>query len=975
MGASQSSHKAGAAGGTASDAAGEPAFVDYYDLLKVEQTATSDEIRKAYRKLALKHHPDKNPDNVEQANKIFHKLQEAYEILSDDTERAWYDQNRERLLNGEGPDLDDEEVFEAFRSGAAEAPQPTSSSRGLTAKALLRFFDPSLAKDLSDGDNGFYATYRRLFERLAQEERIAAPYPGEEKESTIPSSDSFPSFGYSHTPYSNAKGQEAAVHQTPAKDFYSVFMNFQSRKSFGWFDKYDLRDAPDRRVKRLMEKENKRARDAARREFNDAVRQLAAFVRKRDPRYKKFQSELNATGPGSTAELARRKAEAEKIRLEREARAQSYQAQSWQQPDYRFSDEEDEEEDEDEETEQGSDDEDDDAELAGSSEALDPLDDPSISGWDCVACDKYFQSEAAFRNHERSAKHKKAVQKLQREMQDEEDELGLGLDAEDIAIDASLADMNLDGGKTQKATNGNVSAGFSIPSFAAEESGGKSKKQKKQAKKRRQMEEVAGRTLDEDGFVVQDLNRRQAKPKAKTETVQSAETSKSVDEDGPTPSVHVIDDEGASGSDAGTDVCDEVGAGDEESAPPKPSAPSATDDATTKTNRGAHVPKKATSADANDDPWAGLEDPYIPALAFSSTIPPPLPPLSRPPGSFDIFGYGSLIFKPPPYVIAATPCYIKGFVRRFAQHSVDHRGTRDRPGRVVTLVKASDWHPLRRSAKVDEPKSPEGDIVWGVSFTIDPSHAAVVRKYLDYREKNGYSPMHVPLYTSDEGEEKVVLKNALVYVGLPSNPAFVGPQSLDALAQRIYTCEGPSGPNPEYLLNLAKAVRELAPQSVDHHLFSLEKRLLLLQEQKVDPALLIAQEAKQDAGKTDAKKAIQDDFDDEEDGRGGKKGGKGKPTGKSKEWCNVCKAGFESRSKLFNHIRETGHAPIPATTFRSILNQLYYTTPGAGCNTITLFYNYPNANPGYVSGNVQVFTPLVSASTNYDVGYEYTAAT
>ncbi len=154
----------------------------------------------------------------------------------------------------DGPDLDDEEVFEAFRSGAAEAPQPTSSSRGLTAKALLRFFDPSLAKDMSDGDNGFYATYRRLFERLAQEERVAAPYPGEEKDSLIPSSDAFPSFGYSHTPYSHAKGQEAAVHQTPAKDFYNVFMNFQSRKSFGWFDKYDLRDAPDRRVKRLMEK-------------------------------------------------------------------------------------------------------------------------------------------------------------------------------------------------------------------------------------------------------------------------------------------------------------------------------------------------------------------------------------------------------------------------------------------------------------------------------------------------------------------------------------------------------------------------------------------------------------------------------------------------------------------------------------------------------------------------------------------------
>ncbi|TKY85760.1 hypothetical protein EX895_005300 [Sporisorium graminicola] len=910
MGASQSSHKAGAAGGTASnDANGDPAFVDYYELLHIEQTASTDEIRKAYRKLALKHHPDKNPDNVEQANKIFHKLQEAYEILSDDTERAWYDQNRERLLNGEGPDLDDEQVFEAFRSGAAEAPQPTSSSRGLTAKALLRFFDPSLAKDFTDGDNGFYATYRRLFERLAQEERVAAPYPGEEKDSTIPAADAYPSFGYGHTPYSNAKGQEAAVHQTPAKDFYNVFMNFQSRKSFGWFDKYDLRDAPDRRVKRLMEKENKRARDAARREYNDAVRSLAAFVRKRDPRYKKFQSELNSTGPGSTADLARRKAEAEKVRLEREARAQSYQAQSWQQPDYRFSDEEEDDEDKDDSGSTGSNgDRDEDGreeEPSRSTQAIDPLDDPSFSGWDCVACDKFFQSEAAFRNHERSAKHKKAVQKLQRAMQDEDDELGLGLDAEDIAMDASLADMHLDGGKAQNKTDANVSAGFSIPTFAADAAAGKSKKQKKQAKKRRQMEQVAGRTLDEDGFVVQDLNRKQpAKPKVKEEVTPTADEGED-NGDGP-PSVHVIDDEASNGIAAGTDVCDQVGAGDEESAPPKasqlqPVKPLAFEE--------------ETAAVACDDPWGGLEDPYIPASAFSSTIPPPLPALSRPAGSFDIFGYGSLIFKPPPYVIAATPCYIKGFVRRFAQHSVDHRGTRERPGRVVTLVKAADWHPLRKAAKVDEPKSPEGDIVWGVSFTIDPEHAAVVRQYLDYREKNGYSAMHVPLYTKSKdeqgGQESLVLKNALVYVGLPSNPAFVGPQSLDALAQRIYTCAGPSGPNPEYLLNLAKAVRELAPQSVDHHLFSLEKRLVLLQEQNVDPALLIAQESKQHASTTSATPNEHDDDDVTEAARGGKgkKGGsKAKPTGKSKEWCNVCNAGFESRSKLFNHIRETGHA-------------------------------------------------------------------
>lgn len=68
---------------------------DYYALLELPDpstsTATSDEIRKAYRKLALRFHPDKNPDDVEAAQKRFLLIQSAYEVLSDEQERAWYD--------------------------------------------------------------------------------------------------------------------------------------------------------------------------------------------------------------------------------------------------------------------------------------------------------------------------------------------------------------------------------------------------------------------------------------------------------------------------------------------------------------------------------------------------------------------------------------------------------------------------------------------------------------------------------------------------------------------------------------------------------------------------------------------------------------------------------------------------------------------------------------------------------------------
>ena len=64
---------------------------DYYEVLGVSKTATQDELKKAYRKLARKYHPDLNKDNEEAAEK-FKECNEAYSVLSDDQKRAQYDQ-------------------------------------------------------------------------------------------------------------------------------------------------------------------------------------------------------------------------------------------------------------------------------------------------------------------------------------------------------------------------------------------------------------------------------------------------------------------------------------------------------------------------------------------------------------------------------------------------------------------------------------------------------------------------------------------------------------------------------------------------------------------------------------------------------------------------------------------------------------------------------------------------------------------
>lgn len=192
-----------------------------------------------------------------------------------------------------------------------------------------------------------------------------------------------------------------------------------------------------------------------------------------------------------------------------------------------------------------------------------------------------------------------------------------------------------------------------------------------------------------------------------------------------------------------------------------------------------------------------------------------------------IFGYGSLVWRPAFPHLRACPASIAGYTRRFWQGSTDHRGLPGRPGRVVTLI--PDHHEgLSGESSIFRPER-----CWGTAYEIHSHDPDDVIAGLDHRERGGYERVQLQIELRDEFHSKDDGGGAaprsvvgLVYIASSDNDNFLGAAPVEVIASQIMAAVGPSGPNPEYVLELANRLR--AMEAADQHVFEVESALLRL---------------------------------------------------------------------------------------------------------------------------------------------------
>ena len=357
-----------------------------YEVLGLTNDATADEIRLAYRKLALQRHPDKlvhSGISEAEATAQFQQLINAYEVLSNPEERAWYDSHRSQILFSD----------------------PTSSTGSVPN--LFSFFSNYVYSGYDDTRKGFYKVYSEIFDKIYATEVNFAKKLG----LRLGSVKEAPVMGNLESPYSQVTA------------FYGYWIGFSTVMDFAWVDEYDTRAGPNRKSRRLMDEENRKLRKKAKREYNETVRGLAKFVKRRDKRVIDMQMKKSLEEEKRKEEEKMRKwEELEKGRSERERARAKVEPETVE--------------------DDGSDDnwEFDDEDSGGRTEEMEEF--------YCVLCKKKFRSEKQWKNHEKSRKHKERVAEFRESVKGEDQRYGdaeAGIRCNRDQSEAELQDQFEDG--------------------------------------------------------------------------------------------------------------------------------------------------------------------------------------------------------------------------------------------------------------------------------------------------------------------------------------------------------------------------------------------------------------------------------------------------------------------------------------------------------------------------------------------------
>lgn len=239
----------------------------YYEVLEAERDADDDTLKKNYRKLALKWHPDKNINSENEAKQKFQLIQQAWEVLSDPQERAWYDRHRDQILRGNQANYEDDRQVQIIK-----LVDRRRNNYFIFSLDVFAYFTTSCYKGFGNDDEGFYAVYSTVFEKLATEDLEYMDEPEDFEK--------IPKFGTSSSSFEDIV------------NFYGYWESYSTKKSYSWLFTHNINEIRDRRVLKLVDKEHKKIQQKARKERNDEVRSLVLFVKKRDKRMAEYRKML-----------------------------------------------------------------------------------------------------------------------------------------------------------------------------------------------------------------------------------------------------------------------------------------------------------------------------------------------------------------------------------------------------------------------------------------------------------------------------------------------------------------------------------------------------------------------------------------------------------------------------------------------------------------------------------------------------------